>query len=258
MDLYLNNQLSHHYKNHSQIIRIVTEDWMTRIMFCPICGANVLYHYKANKPVADFFCKSCNSDFELKSHESKRGTIKSKIPDGAFHTMIERITSLNNPNLFVMTYTDSTVNNLIFIPKFFFTPDMIEKRQPLKETARRAGWIGCNIEINSIPDTGKIFIIKAGLQQERESVLQQYNKILSLQTQKIEKRGWLLDVLQCIEKLPSRNFCIDDIYAFEPSLKIKHPENNFIRDKIRQQLQYLRNKGFVEFVSRGHYKLLLK
>ena len=34
MDLYLNNQLSHHYKNHPQIIRIVTEDWMTRNMFC--------------------------------------------------------------------------------------------------------------------------------------------------------------------------------------------------------------------------------
>ena len=42
--------------------------------------------------------------------------------------------------------------------------------------------------------------------------------------------------------------------AFEDELKKKHPDNNFIKDKIRQQLQYLRDKGFIEFVTPGHYK----
>ena len=40
-------------------------------------------------------------------------------------------------------------------------------------------------------------------------------------------------------------------------LKNKHPENNFIKDKIRQQLQNLRDKGFIEFTSRGNYKKIL-
>ena len=30
--------------------------------------------------------------------------------------------------------------------------------------------------------------------------------------------------------------------------------NNFIKDKIRQQLQVLRDKGMIDFMSRGKYK----
>ncbi len=30
-------------------------------------------------------------------------------------------------------------------------------------------------------------------------------------------------------------------------------ENSHVQDKIRQQLQYLRDKGFIRFISRGHY-----
>jgi type II restriction enzyme len=44
------------------------------------------------------------------------------------------------------------------------------------------------------------------------------------------------------------------MYQFENKLKIKHPNNNFIKDKIRQQLQVLRDKGLIEFVGRGKYK----
>jgi type II restriction enzyme len=39
--------------------------------------------------------------------------------------------------------------------------------------------------------------------------------------------------------------------------KLKLPNtqsNNFIKDKIRQQLQLLRDKGMIEFVGRGNYK----
>jgi len=44
------------------------------------------------------------------------------------------------------------------------------------------------------------------------------------------------------------------MYAFENELKVKHPENNFVKDKIRQQLQNLRDKGFIEFITPGHYR----
>ncbi|MCK5416035.1 hypothetical protein KAI92_01250 [Candidatus Parcubacteria bacterium] len=35
----------------------------------------------------------------------------------------------------------------------------------------------------------------------------------------------------------------------------KHPDNNHVKDKIRQQLQLLQDKGYLSFVSRGRYKL---
>jgi len=37
---------------------------------------------------------------------------------------------------------------------------------------------------------------------------------------------------------------------------MKYPNNNFIKDKIRQQLQLLRDKGILEFTSRGNYRKL--
>ena len=45
-----------------------------------------------------------------------------------------------------------------------------------------------------------------------------------------------------------------DFIAFADLLKLKYPENNHIKDKIRQQLQVLRDRGIIEFVQRGHYR----
>lgn len=254
MVLHFNQSLASGYHSGSQISRVLTEDWMERNMFCPVCGAPVLGHYDANKPVADFFCEDCKSDFELKSKESKTAVIGHKIADGAYGTMIERITSLRNPHLFVMTYSNWTVNNLLMIPSFFFVPDIIEKRPPLKEMARRAGWVGCNIEIGNVPDSGKIFIIKNGLQTDKSRVVDQYQRTLSLHTTRIVSRGWLMDVLRCVERIPKEDFSLEEVYAFADELQMKHPDNRFVHDKIRQQLQYLRDKGFIKFTSRGHYK----
>ena len=254
MNLNFNNNIAGGYKSKSQITRILTEDWVAHNMFCPICGAPILHHYEANKPVADFFCNECKSDFELKSKESKTSDVGNKIADGAYATMIDRITSLNNPHLFVMTYSNWSVNNFLIIPNYFFVPDIIEKRNPLKDTARRAGWVGCNIEIGKIPESGKIFIIKDRQEQEKSKVLDYFHRTLALETKKIESGGWLLDVLRCIDRIPSDDFTLDEVYAFSEELKAKHPDNNFVNDKIRQQLQYLRDKGFIKFTTRGHYK----
>ena len=227
---------------------------MAANMYCPICGAPVLSHYAANKPVADFYCDDCCSDFELKSRESRTAYIGNTVADGAYRTMIERITSLRNPNLFVMTYADWTVNNLLLIPNHFFMPSIIKKRPPLKETARRAGWIGCNIGISEIPDSGRIFIIRNGVQEDKSKVLDLYQRSLTLKTDKLDNRGWLLDVLRCVDRIPSNEFNLEQVYAFVNELQEKHPENNFVKDKIRQQLQNLRDKGFIEFTARGQYR----
>lgn len=60
--------------------------------------------------------------------------------------------------------------------------------------------------------------------------------------------------MKCIESLDAKEFTLQEIYNFENTLKSKHPDNNFIKDKIRQQLQLLRDKGYLEFISPGNYK----
>ncbi|MEI6488637.1 MAG: restriction endonuclease, partial [Bacteroidota bacterium] len=70
----------------------------------------------------------------------------------------------------------------------------------------------------------------------------------------IDSKGWILDIMKCVDSINKRTFSLDDVYMFENDLKLKHPENNFIKDKIRQQLQVLRDKGIIEFAGRGNYK----
>lgn len=169
--------------------------------------------------------------------------------------MIERITSISDPDLFVMQYTkEYQVLNLLVVPKFFFTPEIIEKRKPLSENARRAGWIGCNILISDIPKQGKILIVDRQHLRNKEDVINDYKLIKNMQTNNINNRGWLFDVLNCINEIPDKEFKLNDVYRFIEVLKEKHINNNHIEAKIRQQLQLLRDKGYIEFLERGHYR----
>src|SRR5690606_39225059 len=177
------------------------------------------------------------------------------ITDGAYSTMIERINSANNPNFFLLTYTkDWTVNNFLIIPKQFFTTEIIIKRPKLAETARRAGWVGCNIDISKVADAGKVYLVKNSQIINQDLVKETFNKTLFLRTKSKDAKGWILDIMSCLDLIKKETFTLDDVYEFEEKLKLKYPNNNFIKDKIRQQLQVLRDKGVIEFVSRGKYK----
>lgn len=254
MHLNFNTTLATQYKNQSQAIRAMTEDWVKNEIFCPNCG-NVIADFKNNSPVADFYCENCREEYELKS---KKDSMGKKIVDGAFNKMIERLDSINNPSFFFLNYNlqNYKVQNFVVIPKHFFVPAIIEKRKPLSQNARRSGWVGCNILLSSIPESGKIFYIKNGKTEDKDAVLKNWQKTLFLREFKdINLKGWILDVMNCIDKLNKKDFALDEIYNFENVLSKKHPENKHIKDKIRQQLQFLRDKGYLEFLDRGNYRL---
>jgi len=256
MNLSFDKKLADGYTSQSQKIRVLTEHWVNNQIFCPNCGRLDIDKYGNNKPVADFFCSSCKEDYELKS---KKETIGNKIVDGAYGTMIERLQSSHNPNFFLLNYNlqNLDVLNFLVIPKHFFVPEIIEKRKPLSKIARRAGWVGCNILLQGIPQTGKIFFVKNRHVEPKGKVLANWKKTIFLREEKqISARGWLLDTMRAVEKLAKHEFILDDVYVFESELRKLHPENQHIKDKIRQQLQILRNKGYLEFVGRGKYRLI--
>ena len=65
-------------------------------------------------------------------------------------------------------------------------------------------------------------------------------------------------MFNCANSIPKQIFSLNEINAFESQLKEKYPSNKHITDKIRQQLQYLRDLGLIEFLGNGHYKKLWK
>lgn len=256
MNLNFNVNIIDQYHSNSQIARVLTEQWVKDNMYCPHCGNIHINQFENNRPVADFYCPFCKNQYELKS---KSGNLGNKINDGAYETMIDRITGNNNPDFFFMSYskTDYIVNNLIFIPKHFFVPDIIEKRKPLAQTAQRAGWVGCNIVIGKIPEQGRISIISNGIITNTETVIQKVNTSDRFKIKDIHSRGWIMDMLNCVNKFPTIEFTLNDMYFFECELQNKHPDNHNIRPKIRQQLQMLRDRGVIEFLGNGKYRKIV-
>lgn len=94
------------------------------------------------------------------------------------------------------------INDFLIIPKYFFVEDIIEKRKPLGQHARRAGWVGCNILINNVPNIGKIYYVKNGLFLSKNEVMENWNRTTFIKTtSNIEEKGWIFDVLKCVEKI---------------------------------------------------------
>jgi hypothetical protein len=232
-----------------------TERWIGDWAFCPNCGNAKLTQFESNTPVADFSCSACKEEYELKSKKGRFGT---KVVDGSFRTKCERLEANNSPSLFLLNYdlANFKVANLVVVPRHFFIRDIIQERKPLAPTARRAGWVGSNILIDRIPSAGRILIVENGLIRSREAVLDQWKKTLFLRDTGLEERSWLVEIMKCVEEIGSREFRIDDVYAFENRLRARYPQNQHVKEKIRQQLHVLRDRGYLEFVSRGNYRLL--
>src|SRR5271154_1183227 len=178
------------YASGSQSARAWTEQWVRTWAYCPNCGVSKINPFPNNSPVADFHCTSCKEEFELKSQKSRFG---SKVLDGAFKTKCERLDADNNPNLFLMNYDlkQLSVVNFFIVPKHFFVREIIEERKPLAATARRAGWVGSNILLSRVPESGKIHIVQNSMARPKEIVLQEWQKTLFLRDESLEARGWL-------------------------------------------------------------------
>ncbi len=241
------------YESGSQTARVWSEGWVQDNLFCPNCGSVSLEKFRNNQPVADFGCRDCNEQFELKAQKTAFGQ---KVVDGAFRTMIERLAAADNPNLLLMRYDGASraVRDLFVVPKHFFTSNIIEPRKPLGPNARRAGWQGCNILLSQVPQAGRIWLVRDSLLLSRQAILDDWRNTLFLREQAPGSRGWAIEVLKCVEAVGRAEFSLDEVYAFEGVLRRLYPGNSNIRPKIRQQLQVLRDHRMLEFLGGGRYR----
>ena len=255
MDLSF-REASAKYSSGSQKARVWTEQWVAESLFCPNCGNYRIRQFPPNLPVADFFCTNCGDQYELKSQKKP---FTQKVADGAYETKQRRLLSDSSPNLMLLNYDidSSSVRNLFVVPKHFFVASIVERRKPLAQTARRAGWVGSNILLHRIPASGRIFIVRDGVPIDKDAVLTSWARTLFLRQSDASSRTWLMEVMRCLESLPMQEFGIEDAYRFEDRLKAIYPNNRNVRPKIRQQLQILRDNGYLEFRARGRYRLLV-
>ncbi len=107
--------------------------------------------------------------------------------------------------------------------------------------------------INALPKESKIIIPKIKDNEDEKDV-----EIFTGDIKIVESKltGWAKDVFSCILEIPNEEFTLNDIYSFENKLSELHPDNKFVTDKIRQQLQKLRDIGLIKFLGSGKYKKL--
>lgn len=254
MNLQCRIDLASKYKSGSQIARVLSEDWCTRELYCPACSSDRLTGSKPNNPAVDFECAKCEQPFQLKS---LRHLNPKKVVDAGYEAMVRAIRADRTPNLLLLHYSDTwMIQNLLLVPRMFFTESVVEKRKPLGPTARRAGWVGCNILLGEIPPDGKIPIISAGVPVRKRFVREEFSRVKQLAEIPPSLRGWALDVLQAVRQLDKPEFTLQEMYAFEQQLKALHPSNQNVRPKIRQQLQVLRDFGLLRFGAKGNYRVV--
>jgi type II restriction enzyme len=254
MDLFLNPDIALSYKSESQKSRIITERWFEENLYCPACPSEQLGRTPPNEKVVDFICPKCDERFQMKAQGYPFGN---KVMDSAYEPKIQSIQTGTIPNFVFMHYDRHTmrVEDLMVIPKHFLTPKIIEKRPPLKPTAQRAGWVGSNILLWMLPLDARLSIVRESKVVPQEVVRGSWKKFVFMQDMRTSSRGWLNDVLSALRKIGKREFSLAEIYAFERELAKLHADNRHVKDKIRQQLQLLRDKGILDFLGEGEYSL---
>jgi type II restriction enzyme len=254
MNVSMPAHLAQNYRSPSQQARVVTEAWGQQNLYCPNCQAPSLTPAPNNTPAFDFDCPSCDLPYQLKSKSSPLGA---RIVDAGYKAMMRAIIEDRTPNLFALHYQKISweVRNLILIPHFAFSASAIEPRKPLTANARRAGYVGCNIVLKNIPPDARISLVADGIPLPPRQVHENFTRLKPLEEIKPSERGWTLDVLKVVRSLGRGEFTNGDVYAFEAQLEALHPHNRHVRDKIRQQLQVLRDRGLLVQVQRGVWAL---
>ena len=100
MNLGMPADLGGGFKSAMQKARVISEAWVHREGYCPSC-LSTLAQKQANAKAVDFSCQRCGLLFQLKSTKGRLGT---RVPDGAYETMLAAIRSDSSPALMLMRY----------------------------------------------------------------------------------------------------------------------------------------------------------
>ena len=242
MQLLLPSQLGVEYKSPRQRIRVITESWGQDNLFCARCSSLVLRRLPPSTAGIDFVCPRCGDPYQLKSHAQPIGR---RIPDAAYRVMRRLLREGAAPSIFALHYDIYrwTVRNLLLIPRFAISFSCLARRKPTLPKGRSKHWVGCDFALDKIPLDAKIPVVVEGKALPVSSVREKFMRLHPVQRQRWYNRGWTMDVLKIVRSLGKKDFLLTEVYASVDELHALHPGNRHIEDKIRQQLQRLRDLG---------------
>ncbi|MBQ9874467.1 MAG: hypothetical protein IJM30_08375 [Thermoguttaceae bacterium] len=237
--------MEQHYSeiNACGVARGIMADWPRDFLYCPKCGGFPVstreYVYTFHK----LKCLTCDNGFEVISQFERE---REKLVWGEYWSIEHRFRTNDIYDLLVLAYSETTrIIDLSFVPRVCLDFDSLGKNG-----------VAAVIDLAAIPSQGKINLYRDGLTRDKSEVVDCYKRANFLFGDVKESKGWLMDVLYCAECLGKKEFALSELYKFVDYLKQRRPNNKNIEAKIRQQLQILRDKKYLEFTTRGNYRLL--
>lgn len=247
------------YTSGAQRARVATEAWAAVNLYCPRCKSGNLTPARVGTKVKDFACPRCELAVQLKA---KRGRFGSSFTNSAYSPKIEAIRARELPDYALLSYDLAAwaVTDLTILPGHFISEQHVLARKPLSPTARRAGWVGSTVQIGELPPDAFVRVVKDGEHWQSSVVRAHYLRFEWLRESPARSAGWTADVLREVRALApvaGMEFSLSELYReAEARLGRDHSENRHIRDKIRQQLQVLRDRGILVFEGRGSYRVI--
>ena len=139
------------WKSNSRIYGEACEYWLSDNIRCPECKLGKMIKLTANIPVVDHACDSCGATFQVKA---KNGKIVKKdgsanIVGAEYKTTLSSLRSHDGRPwaMILISYCrkSNVVKEVFYVPSSNIRESNIIPRKPLSQSARRAGWQGCNI-----------------------------------------------------------------------------------------------------------------
>jgi type II restriction enzyme len=252
MRLNCNPALADGLTSPSQRTRVITEGWMTAEGYCLNCTSPHLEATAPGTPFRDHICPKCGLGYELKSARSAHTRV---VQDGGYDSMMREIRRDNPPALMLLQYDPAwCVRRLVAVHPVFLTPAVIRKR-PKPHLRPRTGtpyWM-CDFNLDAIPSDGKIVVVSNAKVRPPKEVREAFAKSKPFADIPLAQRGWTALVLAAVRKINKPQFTLAEVYAHEATMQSAYPNNTHIRDKIRQQLQVLRDMGYIDFDGGGKY-----
>ncbi len=126
------------------------EETVARRVFCPNCKADerTFRLLPVNFKCADLICDFCGYLAQVKSTTvSDSETLPISILGAAWQPQKRRMDASIYFPLYIVLVESRTKFAIYFLPKELQTEEMFIPRDPLKPTARRAGWQGYMIDL---------------------------------------------------------------------------------------------------------------
>lgn len=127
---------------------------------CPRCNRpRHLSRLPVNFQCADVICRFCGYLAQVKAVTLQEGSteLPNRILGAAWGPQQEQIVADIYHGLYVAGFTKSgRLVRIDYVPAHILrvTPEVFEPREPLKETAKRAGWQGFNYNLTKLPQIG--------------------------------------------------------------------------------------------------------